>query len=126
MYHITTSKEMGRELTASHDIKAGTVVTRCEILLLNENDTITLNQITDLKCYTFTFDSNRDCLVLGDGELFNHSSKPNVGYTLTQYENRSVMVFVSTRDIKAGEQLFIDYAADVSEIDIDKYSVNLI
>jgi len=126
MYYIDTSTEMGRELIASHDIKAGTIVTRCEILVLSQEDTLTLNNLTDLKCYTFTFDSNRDCLVLGDGELFNHSSEPNVGYTLTQYENRSVMVFVSVRDIKAGEQLFIDYSADVSEIDIDKYTVNLI
>lgn len=111
-YYIETTEEFGRGLYATYDLKPGTVLFIAEVLVLNENDTIKVNE-TDLKYYTFKYDTDRDCLVLGDGEIFNHSDTPNVDYKLIQYETRKCMMFVATKEVLAGEQLFIDYSADI-------------
>ncbi len=113
MYHIKTSEEMGRGLYASRTILKGETITICEILTLSPEDTKKVNE-TDLKYYTFKLDSTRDCLVLGDGEIFNHDDSPNVSYRLVNALERQRMAFKATRTIIKGEQLFIDYNADVS------------
>lgn len=123
MFYIKETEKFGRGLYASRRIKTGELVTQCEILVLSPDDTKKVNE-TELQFYTFKFDSERDCLVLGDGEIFNHSDNPNVSYTLvTLNENgrsRKVMIFTAKRDIDECEQLFIDYAADVT-VNTDGY-----
>jgi len=112
-YYLKVLPEMGRGLFAdSLGIKQGKLVTRCEILTLDQFDTVLVNQ-TSLKHYTFKLDNNADCLVLGDGEIFNHSDNPNVGYQLQDFDGRKIMIFFSLRDIKPDEQLVIDYNADI-------------
>lgn len=111
MYHISTSPEMGRGLYASRDIERGELVTLCDLLVLSPEDTTKVNE-TDLKYYTFVYNQKQDCLVLGDGEIFNHDESPNVVYFLQHDGPRLKMHFVATRDITEGEQLFIDYGHD--------------
>lgn len=125
--YITQSKEMGRELHAKREFKKGDLIFSCEILVLSEADTIKVNQ-TDLKYYTFTFNDKQDCLVLGDGEIFNHSDTPNVEYDLVDFNDRKLMYFFAIKDIEANEQLFIDYNADIqNKKDIlSEYTTNLI
>lgn len=128
LYYLDTSAEMGRGLYANQDIKAGTVISQCEVLVLSPEDTVKAND-TDLKWYTFKYSENQDCLVLGDGEIFNHDDNANVAYILTEYKDetcpRKLMTFVAIKDIKEGSQLFIDYAADV-KVDSKQYTKNLI
>lgn len=112
MYHITTNPEMGRCLYASRTILKGETIAICEILSLSPEDTIKVNE-TDLKYYTFKLDDSRDCLVLGDGEIFNHDDHANVSYRLVKVLDRQCMVFTASRLIVSGEQLFIDYNADI-------------
>lgn len=123
LYYLDTSETMGRGLYANQDIKAGTIIVECEILALSPEDTKKVNE-TDLKYYTFKFDDQRDCLVLGDGELFNHDDNANVAYILRDHPDktcpRKIMSFISIKNIKEGEQLFINYSADV-EVDTKKY-----
>ena len=119
MYMIKVTKEFGRGLYATETIKEGQVVTECEVLVLSPEDTVKVNQ-TDLQYYTFVFDEQRDCLVLGDGEIFNHSDTPNVAYKLVNYQGRKLMHFVATKTIKEDEQLFTDYNADV-KVDTTAY-----
>lgn len=121
MYHIEVSKEMGRGLYATRTITPGTFIEVAELLVLSPEDTIRVNQ-TDLKYYTFVYDkvTGQDCLVLGDGEIFNHSDTPNVRYRLQSIGDRMRMAFVSTRTILEGEQLFIDYSADTA-VDTNQY-----
>lgn len=116
---------MGRGLELIYDMPANKVLFTAELLILSPADTIKVNE-TDLKYYTFKYDDTRDCLVLGDGEIFNHSDTPNVSYKLMDWGNtgRLVMCFFTARHIKAGEQLFIDYNADI-KVDVSKYTVNL-
>jgi hypothetical protein len=111
---------MGRGIVARHDILRGDVVELAEILVLSEEDTVKVNQ-TDLQYYTFKYNDKQDCLVLGLGEIFNHSDKPNVLFTLVDsIMGYKMMLFEAMDDIKAGDQLFIDYGSDVT-VDTTQY-----
>ena len=129
IYSVQLIEGMGRGVIAERDIKLGEIITNCELLLLSPEDTIKVNE-TDLQWYTFTFDKNskQDCLVLGDGEIFNHDDNANVLYGLIDWNGRKLMRFQASRDINKGEQLFIDYRADVDNVDnvLESYTVNLI
>ena len=123
-YHIKVEAATGRGLYANYDLRAGMVIASEELLVLSSFDTPFVNG-TDLKYYTFKFDMLQDCLVLGDGELYNHSDDPNVGYKLCDHDGRKVMTFFTLKEVKTGEQLFIDYTDD-EKVDTKKYVVNLI
>ena len=130
LYMIIQDDVFGRGLYAARDLARGTIVEMAELLVLSESDTVKVNQ-TDLQYYTFKYNDKQDCLVMGNGEIFNHSDKPNVMYTLTDILDaqgcflRRIMVFEVTDDVKAGDQLFIDYNAD-TEVKTENYNVNLI
>lgn len=123
MYQIKVTEEMGRGLYASTSISPGTVIMQCELLVLDENDTAKINE-TSLQYYSFKYDNTRDCLVLGCGELFNHSDSPNVTYKLIDFEGRKVMLYIAVSPINAGDQLLIDYALD-TKVEVNNYKVNL-
>jgi hypothetical protein len=129
VYSVQIVEGMGRAIIAERDVKAGEVVTNCELLVLSPEDTIKVNQ-TDLKWYTFVFnaETKQDCLVMGDGEIFNHDDNANVEYSLVNWDNRKLMQFKAVKDIKRGEQLFINYSADESSLEnvLNNYTVNLI
>jgi hypothetical protein len=119
MYILKVSPEMGRGLYADILIPAGTVVCIAELLVLSEQDTSAINQ-TSLKYYTFKHSDTTDCLVLGDGEIFNHSDDSNVSYSLVSLDDRQVMEFRTLCDVEHGSQLFINYTSDI-EVDVDGY-----
>lgn len=123
-YILKVTQEFGRGLYASFDIPKDKILFTAELLVLSEQDTKVVNT-TDLQWYTFKYDDTRDCLVLGDGEIFNHNDSPNVGYKLGDFDGRKVMYFYTVKDVKADEQLFIDYGADVV-VKTNEYKVNLI
>lgn len=127
MVKITVSKKYGREVTADQYIYQNDTIVSCELLVLGESDTKIVNT-TDLQFYTFKYNEVQDCLVLGHGEIFNHSDTPNAKYELTyitslyegSYQTRKVMKFTALRDIQRDEQIFIDYTQDVN-VDASKY-----
>lgn len=119
MIHVEMFETMGRGVVASQDINAGEVLCQCEILVLSENDTPIVNS-TDLKYYTFVYNTTQDCLVLGLGEIFNHDDNASATYHIETVQGREMMVFRAVRDIKKNEQIFINYAQDIS-VDTDKY-----
>lgn len=108
---IKVTEQFGRGVYADQNITAGQWIECAEILALNTADTVQVNN-TDLKCYTFTLDETSDCLVLGNGELYNHSDNPNVEYKLINLNGRNQMVFKALKDITNGDQLLIDYNGD--------------
>lgn len=122
--YIFLTEEFGRGVYASTDLPTGSIISLCDILPLSEKDTVLVNE-TDLKYYTFKFTDNRDCLVLGEGELYNHSDEPNVSYELIDHCGRKVMMFKTLRPVKNGEQLFINYEAD-SQVNADNYTTNIL
>lgn len=113
MYKIIFTENFGRGLYATRDIKQGETITQCELLVLSPEDTKKVND-TDLKYYTFFYNSAQDCLVLGEGEIFNHDDQNNVDYKLIDFDGRKLMRFTAKIDISQGEQLFIDYNQDIN------------
>ena len=109
---VSMFEGMGRGVEAMTAIKADSIIAVCELLVLSQDDTVKVNQ-TDLQYYTFKYNELQDCLVLGLGEIFNHSDMPNTRYEIKGIDGRDMMVFTTLRDIEAGEQLFTDYNADV-------------
>ncbi len=97
MTHIKFSPEYGRSMYASRSIGLGTLIEVCEVLVLSYDDTRAVNGLTDLQYYTFVYDAEtgQDCLVLGNGEIFNHAPTElnqheaaytaNVSYTLEYF-----------------------------------------
>ncbi len=110
--HVMMTEQYGRAVFAMHDLPRGTWVEVADILVLNDTDTIVLKS-TELDDYTFTFSDTQDCLVLGIGELFNHDDDANTIYELINLNGRFRMVFMLRKDVKKGDQLFIDYTADL-------------
>lgn len=124
MIKIEVTPQYGRGVYATKDIPRGTIIEFCEVLPLSFHDT-SIIQMTDLQFYTFKYNDEQDCLVMGYGEMYNHADTPNVSYKLVPIESRKLMVFTALTDIKAGEQLFINYTADTA-VNPDQYKVNLI
>ena len=127
IYSVQMIEGMGRGIIAERDIKRGEIITNCELLVLSPEDTVKVNE-TDLKWYVFTFDKNKkqDCLVMGDGEIFNHDDNANTLYGLIDFNGRKLMRFQASKDIKKCEQLFINYNSDVEKAEIEGYTVNLL
>lgn len=129
IYSVQFIQGMGRSIIAERDIKKGETITNCELLVFSSEDTLKVNE-TDLQWYVFTYDKNKkqDCLVLGDGEIFNHDDNANTLFGLIDWDGRKLMRFQAARDIKEGEQLFIDYNADVDTVKnvLEVYTVNMI
>lgn len=123
--HIMTTQEFGRGVYALCDIPQGTIIERAHILVLSEADTIAIRN-TDLKYYDFNYNDKQACLVLGNGELYNHSDTPNLRYDLVSCGGHERMVFVTTKPVKAGEQLFTNYNQDDTSVNPKDYTVNLI
>lgn len=122
--YIKVTPDMGRGLFALQDLPKDKLLFTCELLVLSPEDTLKVNA-TDLQYYTFKYNETQDCLVLGDGEIFNHGANPNIGYKIIDFDGRRVMAFFTLTYINRDTQLFIDYSADI-EIDVLKYNVNLI
>jgi len=120
---VSMYEGMGRGLTNLTTLAKGQFVMQCELLVLSYEDTEVVNQ-TELKHYTFKYNKMQDCLVLGLGEIFNHSDTANVRYELQDLTQdgvtRKVMVFYALEDIAPGNQLFIDYTAD-TKVNVNEY-----
>ena len=124
MYKIEMIEGMGRGIVSIKHIWKGTIIEICELLVLSEIDTKLVN-LTELEFYTFKYNQNQDCLVLGNGEIYNHSDKPNVKYQIGSKNDRSVMFFIALKDIEPNEQLCINYQDDtMDQIDTKKYVEN--
>jgi len=110
----------GRSVVASDYIDEGQCLEVNPVLPLSAEDTKLVNQ-TSLKFYTFVFDKDKgqDCLVMGLGELYNHSETPNVGYRLNPVAR--TMEFYTLRPIAKGEQLFTNYRQDDETINVEEY-----
>tara|TARA_R110000868_G_scaffold66014_3_gene196965 strand:- start:2365 stop:2730 length:366 start_codon:yes stop_codon:yes gene_type:complete len=119
MYKIKVSKKDGRGLYATKDIPKGTVIFIAELIILNKEETAHMEK-TVLKYYNFNYAEKRNCLVLGDGMLFNHQTPDNVSYKMIKKNKREVMQYKANRNIKKGEQLYIDYTKD-EVIDLEAY-----
>jgi SET domain-containing protein len=95
-YNIDT--KLGRGVFATKNLRNGQ---RIEL-----SPTIEVENVSGtLKNYVFGKDG-KEYVAFGCGSMFNHSDKPNVNWS---FNPNNDLLFVANKNIKKGEQLFINY-----------------
>lgn len=108
MYKIDVSERYGRGIYAARDIQPNELIMQCELIRIPGLAPGVL------AAFAFSYNETDDCVVLGDGMLFNHNDSPTVFYFMEEFQGRKVMVFRSAGYIKKDSQMFIDYRADLN------------
>lgn len=98
----------GRGVFALEAIPEGTVIEECPVIVVPEEE-LQLLGATILSNYFFRWGPCEDeaAIALGYGSLYNHAREPNAVY-VRKYEAR-VLAFVSLREIKASEEITVNY-----------------
>jgi len=118
MIEIKTSKlsdgELNRGVFATRDIQKGELIHQAPVLPYpnEEHEHIEKTLLAD---YAFEYGINHSALVLGYGMLFNHSYQPNAFYDIN-FDNHT-FDFSAYKDIKAGEEVLINYNGEVDNED---------
>lgn len=103
MFEIRKSKERGRGMFATQDIPKFTTIEVCPILVFK----VPNGQPHTLEGYAFRVSDKKIVLALGNGSLYNHSYKANCYFDIDV--KKQIMEVIAYRNIKAGEELFINY-----------------
>ena len=108
---IAPSDQMGRGVYSSEDILANTVIEVAPVIVMEKSDREWLDK-TLLHDYIFEWGVTRSqcCMALGYVPMYNHSYTSNCEYEM---DFDHAMISIRTvRDIKEGEELFINYNGD--------------
>jgi hypothetical protein len=111
-----TGEAVGRGVFALVDIPIrGTLVERAHAILIPAVEYAQHVSKTVLEHYVYSVPGQHNqsgmLVALGIGSLFNHSRTPNVEYRVSAAEQ--MITYVTCREIKAGEELFIFYGDHV-------------
>jgi uncharacterized protein len=109
--HVAGTKKMGRGVYTRNSIPEGEIVEVAPVIVMNAQDRIHLDK-TLLHDYIFEWGEERNqcCMALGLVPIYNHSYKANCEYDM--YFNKETITVKAIRDIKAGEELYINYNGD--------------
>ncbi|KQN97842.1 SET domain-containing protein [Paenibacillus sp. Leaf72] len=114
MIEIRTSQlsngELNRGVFATQDIAEGALIHEAPVIPYDNEEHVHIEK-TIIGDYAFEYGANHSALLLGYGMLFNHSYTPNTFYELN-FDNLTVDFFAFS-DIKAGEELLINYNGEV-------------
>lgn len=118
MIEIKTSKlsdgEFNRGVFAKCDIAKGELIHEAPVIAY-PNEEHAFIEKTLLADYAFEYGINHTAILLGYGMLFNHSYTPNAHYDIN-FKNHTFDFFAYT-DIKAGEEILINYNGEVDNED---------
>ena len=118
MIEIKTSTlsngEFNRGVFAKRDIAKGELIHEAPVIAY-PNEAHEHIEKTRLADYAFEYGINHSCLLLGYGMLFNHSYTPNATYDIN-FDNHT-FEFYTYKDVKAGEELLINYNGEVDNND---------
>jgi SET domain-containing protein len=105
---IAGTREKGRGVFTAEDISKKTVVEMSPVIVMPKKDRLLIDK-TLLYYYIFEWGPKRDkcCMALGYVPMYNHSYTSNCEYEM-DYDNE-YMVIRTVRDVKAGEELTINY-----------------
>ncbi|RXT05221.1 SET domain-containing protein [Ammoniphilus sp. CFH 90114] len=95
-----------RGVFATRDIKEGELLHEAPVIAYPNEEHIHIEK-TLLADYAFEYGANHTAFLLGYGMLFNHSYEPNARYDIN-FDNHT-FDFFAYRDIKAGEEILINY-----------------
>lgn len=95
----------------SEDIDVGTVVEISPVIIMSNKERELLDR-TILHDYIFEWGDKKDkcCMALGYVPVYNHSYESNCEYEM-DFEQELISI-KTVRQVKAGEQLFINYNGD--------------
>jgi SET domain-containing protein len=105
----------GRGVFTSEDIPAGTVVEVSPVIVMDSEARKLIDQ-TLLHDYIFEWgpDRRQCAMALGYVALYNHATPSNCEYEM-DYADALISVR-AVRDIRAGEELFINYNGDFDDM----------
>lgn len=111
---VAHSKNRGKGVFATEKIKANTIIEISPVLVFSEKESRDAEK-TLLYNYLFEWGNNvkRRALGLGYISIYNHSYKANCLYEMDFVHN--TITIQTIKDIKAGEELFINYNADPND-----------
>ena len=118
---ITFDIKYNRCVIADKMYFPGDVIEIAEILPLSPEDTIVINN-TNLRVFTYALNEYQDCVVLGNGCLYNHNDTANASYAIEQVNDRHCMVYKATELIQHNEQIFINYLQD-ADVDLELWGI---
>lgn len=111
---VRKSKIHGVGVYAKKGIKKNEVLEECHYIILKDAQWDKVPR--PLWEYIFSWTNElpdskaKAAVVFGSGALYNSSSKPNADWETSVKKNR--FIFFATRDIKAGEEILVDYGDD--------------
>lgn len=118
MIEIKTSTlsdgEHNRGVFATRNIKKGELIHEAPVLPYPNEEHQHIEK-TALADYAFEYGDKHSAILLGYGMLFNHSYKPNAVYDIN-FNNHTFDFFAYT-DIKAGEEILINYNGEADNED---------
>ncbi|MGG1678103.1 SET domain-containing protein [Neobacillus sp. NRS-1170] len=104
--------EFNRGVFATVDIAKGTLIHEAPVIPYPNREHVHIEK-TLLADYAFEYGKNHTAFLLGYGMLFNHSYNPNATYDIN-FQNHT-FDFYAYKDIKAGEEILINYNGDVDD-----------
>jgi SET domain-containing protein len=109
--YIEKSKERGRGVFTAKALDAYVVIEISPVIVMTSAERLLLDQ-TLLHDYIFEWgpDSKACCMALGYIAVYNHSYSSNCEYEM-DYTAQTIKI-KTVRDIKSGEELFINYNGD--------------
>ena len=105
-----TDEELNRGVFANQDIPKNTLIHQAPVIPYPNQEHVHIEK-TRLADYAFEYGENHTAFVLGYGMMFNHSYEPNANYVIN-FEN-DTFDFYAYRDIKADEEIHINYNGSV-------------
>ncbi|MEC0665944.1 SET domain-containing protein [Priestia flexa] len=104
--------EFNRGVFATQDIKKGDLIHEAPVIAYpnEEHEHIEKTLLAD---YSFEYGINHSAILLGYGMLFNHSYTPNATYEINF--DKHVFEFYAYTDIKAGDEVLINYNGNVDD-----------
>lgn len=102
----------GRGVYAMVPFYKGDTVEISEVIIANQHYT----KPNPFDTWTYAF-GNKTAIALGFGSLYNHSFNPNVTWECLLRKKR--IQYTALRDIKAGEELCINYAEGYKPGEVD-------
>ncbi len=111
---IAPSPNRGRGVFATEAIQLNTTIEIAPVIVLTKEHRIIVEQ-TLLYDYIFEWgeDHKSAAVALGYVSIYNHKIHPNCVYEM-DYENETISI-ITIKDIKVGEELFINYNAEVDQ-----------
>ena len=105
---VERSKAMGRGIYTNKPLEKDTIIEIAPVIVMSAIDRKLLDK-TLLHDYIFEWGGKKKqcCMALGWVPLYNHSYQSNCEYEM-DYKNELIQI-VTVRNIKKGEELFINY-----------------